>query len=61
MTRPAGALDSLVAEKVEISLGGMVDPLVHHGPRQGIPVPVLVVVRWEKPGKYKIKSKDSFK
>ena len=61
MTRPAGALDSLVAEEVEISLGGMVNPLVHHGPRPDVSVPVLVIVRWEKPENYKVKSRDFIK
>ena len=56
MTGPAGALDALVAEEVEVPLSGMVDALVHHGPRQSVPVAVLVVVRWEEPAeKYKVK------
>jgi len=46
----AGALDALVTQQVEVALGGMVDALVHHGPGQSVPVPVLVVVRGEKPG-----------
>ena len=49
MTGPAGTLDALVAEEVEVALSGMVDALVHHGPRQSVPVAVLVVVRWEEP------------
>ena len=49
MTRPAGALDSLVAEKIEVALSGMVDPLVHHSPGQSVAVAILVVVRWEEP------------
>ena len=49
VTRPAGALDSLVTEQVEISLSGMVDPLVHHGPGQSVPILVFVVVSREEP------------
>ena len=40
-TRP---LDPLVAEQVEVTLGGVVYPLVHHGASQGVAVLVLVVV-----------------
>ena len=49
MTQPAGALDSLVAEKIEVALSGMVDPLVHHSPSQSVPVAILVVVRRKEP------------
>ena len=48
VTGSAGALDPLVTQQVEVSLGGMVDALVHHGPSQGVTVPVLVVVRGEE-------------
>ena len=55
MTGTAGSLDALVAEEVEVPLSGMVDALVHHGPRQSVPVAVLVVVRWEEPAeKYNV-------
>ena len=43
-------LDPFVAEEVEVALGGVVDALVHHGPRQSVPVPILVVISGEKPG-----------
>ena len=46
----ASPLDPLVAEEVEVALGRMVDALVHHGPRQSVAVPVLVVIGGEKPG-----------
>ena len=49
VTGPAGALDPLVAEQVEVALSGMVDPLVYHSPRQSVPVTILVVVCWEEP------------
>ena len=49
VTRPGGALDTLVRHQVEISLGGMVDALVHHSPGQSVPVLVFVVVGREKP------------
>ena len=61
MAGPGGPLDPLVRDEVEVSLSGMVDPLVHHSPRQGVPVPVLVVVRWEKPENYKVKLRDFIK
>ena len=64
VTGPAGALDALVAQQVEISLQdkdnqedkpslgiylrGMVDPLVHHSPGQGVPIAILVIVSREK-------------
>ena len=48
VTGSAGALDPLVTQQVEVSLGGMVDALVHHGAGQGVTVPVLVVVRGEE-------------
>ena len=47
---PGGALDGLVRDQVEVTLGGMVDPLVHHGAGQDVPVLVLVLVVWEEPG-----------
>ena len=46
---PAGPLDTLVTHQVEVTLCGVVDPLVHHGASQGIAAPVLVCVGWEKP------------
>ena len=55
---PARPLDPLVAEEVEVSLGGVVDALVHHGPRQSVPVPILVIISREKPGEdYKMLKK----
>ena len=48
---PGGALDPLVRDQVEITLGGMVDPLVHHSPGQSVPVLVFVVVSGEKPSR----------
>ena len=55
VTGPAGALDALVAEEVEVALSGMVDALVHHGASQSVPVAVLVVVCGEESTeKYKI-------
>ena len=42
--RAAGPLDTLVTHQVEVTLCGVVDPLVHHGARQGIAAPVLVCV-----------------
>ena len=58
VTRPAGSLDALVTEEVEISLSGVVDPLVHYGPRQSVAVAILVVVRREKPAGIESKSRD---
>ena len=51
VTGPGGALDPLVRDQVEITLGGMVDPLVHHSPGQSVPVLVFVVVSGEKPSR----------
>ena len=48
VTWSAGALNTLVAQQVEISLGGVVDPLIHHCSSQSIPIPVLVIVGWEE-------------
>ena len=53
VTRSAGALDALVAQQVEISLSGMVDPLVHHRSCQSVPIPVLIIIRWEEPEQMK--------
>ena len=47
---PACPLDPLVAEEVEVSLGRVVDALVHHGPRQSVPIPIFVIISREKPG-----------
>ena len=60
VTGPGGALDALVAEKVEVPLSGMVDALVHHGARQSVPVAILVVVRWEEPAEIERKVKEIF-
>ena len=46
---PGGALDALVRDQVEVTLGGMVDALVHHGPGQSVPILVFVVVSREEP------------
>ena len=45
---PAGPLDTLVTH-IEVTLSGVVDPLVHHGASQCTAAPVLVCVGWEKP------------
>ena len=46
----AADLDPLVAEQVVVPLGGVVDALVHHRPRQRVAVlGVLVAVSREKP------------
>ena len=47
---PGGALDGLVRDQVEVTLGGMVDALVHHGAGQDVPVLVLVLVVGKEPG-----------
>ena len=47
---PGGALDALVRDQVEVTLGGMVDALVHHGAGQDVPVLVLVLVVGKEPG-----------
>ena len=44
MAGPAGPLNTLVAQEVEVSLCGMVDTLVHQSTSQGIAFPVLVLV-----------------
>ena len=51
VTGSAGALDPLVTQQIEVSLGGMVDPMVNHSPSQSVAVLVLVVISWEKPRK----------
>ena len=49
-------LNALVTQEIKVPLSGMVDALVHHGPRQSVPVAVLVVVSWEEPAeKYSVK------
>ena len=51
----AADLDPLVAEEVVVPLGGVVDALVHHRPRQRVAVlGVLVAVSREKPDNEKI-------
>ena len=49
VARPAGPLDTLVRQKVEVPLSRVVDTLVHHGASQGVAIPVLVIVGGEKP------------
>ena len=53
----AADLDPLVAEEVVVPLGGVVDALVHHRPRQRVAVlGVLVAVSREKPDNGHIKN-----
>ena len=49
VARPAGALDTLVTKQVEVTLGGVIDSLIHYSTRKGIAVSILVTVGWEEP------------
>ena len=44
VARPAGALDTLVTKQVEVTLGWVIDTLIHYSTRQSIAVPVLITV-----------------